>query len=194
MIRYSGITGRMIKSVFHRRGYHILLSLGVLFAQISTANAFPGARLAGAGADLAAKRVNSLIVLTRYCGNGARGGYDCPNEEPPPPPDGQVTYWEPRSGHYDDARPPEEVIPCDQAYYPYKAYAYARPEPEGQRPRRSRYEEEYDNSCGVRCWYRKLRHGYCGQGCDYYRFRLKDFPEGSLGDYRRRRVACRVDR
>jgi hypothetical protein len=24
--------------------------------------------------------------------------------------------------------------------------------------------------CGIRCWYWRLRHGYCGPGCEYYRY------------------------
>jgi hypothetical protein len=31
---------------------------------------------------------------------------------------------------------------------------------------------EASSGCGIRCWYWRLRYGYCGPGCDYYRFRL----------------------
>jgi hypothetical protein len=48
----------------------------------------------------------------------------------------------------------------------------------------------YDEPCGIRCWYQRLRAGYCGRGCDYYRFRMTQFPEGRLGTDRVR-VACR---
>ena len=24
--------------------------------------------------------------------------------------------------------------------------------------------------CGIRCWYWRMRHGYCGPGCEYYRY------------------------
>jgi hypothetical protein len=50
--------------------------------------------------------------------------------------------------------------------------------------------ETYDEPCGVRCWYKRLRAGYCGRGCDYYRFRMTQFPEGRLR-HRRTQVACR---
>jgi hypothetical protein len=36
------------------------------------------------------------------------------------------------------------------------------------------------DSCGIRCWYWRLRHGYCGPGCAYYRFRMYHF-EGKPG-------------
>ena len=28
------------------------------------------------------------------------------------------------------------------------------------------------SGCGIRCWYWRLRHGYCGPGCEYYGYRL----------------------
>jgi len=28
------------------------------------------------------------------------------------------------------------------------------------------------SGCGIRCWYWRLRQGYCGPGCDYYSYRL----------------------
>lgn len=34
--------------------------------------------------------------------------------------------------------------------------------------------------CGIRCWYWRLRYGYCGPGCEYYRYRLNrrlGFPD-----------------
>lgn len=34
--------------------------------------------------------------------------------------------------------------------------------------------------CGIRCWYWRLRYGYCGPGCEYYRYRLdrrRGFPD-----------------
>lgn len=53
-----------------------------------------------------------------------------------------------------------------------------------------RSPETYEEPCGVRCWYARLRAGYCGRGCDYYRFRMTRFPEGPLGQ-ERVHVACR---
>jgi hypothetical protein len=53
-----------------------------------------------------------------------------------------------------------------------------------------RSEKVYDEPCGIKCWYDRLRAGYCGRGCDYYRFRMTEFPEGRLGGDRVR-VACR---
>ena len=53
-----------------------------------------------------------------------------------------------------------------------------------------RSPETYDEPCGVKCWYWRLRAGYCGRGCDYYRFRMTQFREGPLGPHRVH-VACR---
>lgn len=53
-----------------------------------------------------------------------------------------------------------------------------------------RSPETYEEPCGVKCWYARLRAGYCGRGCDYYRFRMTQFPEGRL-DSDRVQVACR---
>lgn len=41
-------------------------------------------------------------------------------------------------------------------------------------------ERSYDTACGIRCWYWRLREGYCGRGCDYYQFRAYDYPYGQL--------------
>lgn len=39
------------------------------------------------------------------------------------------------------------------------------------------------DSCGIRCWYWRLRHGYCGPGCEYYRYRLQDYGRGRHPGY-----------
>lgn len=41
-------------------------------------------------------------------------------------------------------------------------------------------ERSYDTGCGIRCWYWRLRKGYCGRGCDYYQFRSYDYRNGQL--------------
>jgi hypothetical protein len=38
--------------------------------------------------------------------------------------------------------------------------------------------------CGIRCWYWRLRYGYCGPGCEYYRYRLN--RQVGFPDYHRR--------
>jgi|GEM_PF-4172570 len=39
---------------------------------------------------------------------------------------------------------------------------------------RDRYEESsYRNDCGVFCWYKRVRSGYCGHGCENYRERVR---------------------
>ncbi|MGB0084379.1 MAG: hypothetical protein WBP94_03245, partial [Rhodomicrobiaceae bacterium] len=78
---------------------------------------------------------------------------------------------------------------CAEERYPRHAYAAPPPPPPAEYG-----EPVWERWCGVRCWYRRLRAGYCGRGCDYYRFRLYEFPEGKLGRYGRGRVACRTGR
>lgn len=43
--------------------------------------------------------------------------------------------------------------------------------------------------CGIRCWYWRLRHGYCGPGCEWYRYWANErkSPPGP----RHARHACR---
>ena len=43
------------------------------------------------------------------------------------------------------------------------------------------------DSCGIRCWYWRLRHGYCGPGCEYYRYRMYHFGKDG---YHHPRYAC----
>jgi hypothetical protein len=48
------------------------------------------------------------------------------------------------------------------------------------------------SGCGIRCWYWRLRYGYCGPGCDYYRYRLgsrERFPDPVVPQYHHR--ACK---
>jgi hypothetical protein len=48
------------------------------------------------------------------------------------------------------------------------------------------------SGCGIRCWYWRLRYGYCGPGCEYYRYRLsrRDGPPEHFSPPRHHR-ACR---
>ncbi len=43
------------------------------------------------------------------------------------------------------------------------------------------------DSCGIRCWYWRLRHGYCGPGCEYYRYRMYNWGKQN---YHQPRYAC----
>jgi hypothetical protein len=35
-----------------------------------------------------------------------------------------------------------------------------------------------DEKCGFLCWYRRIRAGYCGHGCDWYRERVSFYGSG----------------
>lgn len=106
----------------------------------------------------------------------------------------------------DDGYPPPDYPDDRRAYYPAHPPAgdpvqYGEDCPE-EKPARRAYAAHppldhrepvyWDDHCGVRCWYQRLRAGYCGRGCDYYRFRLTEFPEGKLGPRDHRRLACRT--
>jgi len=58
----------------------------------------------------------------------------------------------------------------------------------GRRPDRRRGDPHNVEGCGIRCWYWRLRHGYCGPGCEYYRYRMHHY-EGRTG-HRHPRYAC----
>lgn len=113
-----------------------------------------------------------------YCGNGQ----DCPDDEEPAA----------RPSRPYRVGPPVEV-PCEDAPLP-RAYTYRADPPGGYVERRRGYVEEEvreESYCGIRCWYRRIRDGHCGRGCDYYMFRLRHFPAGRFGEQHTRRVACR---
>jgi hypothetical protein len=42
-----------------------------------------------------------------------------------------------------------------------------------------------DSDCGVVCWYRRFKHGYCGHGCQYYRESARDEEEARMVTYTR---------
>lgn len=46
------------------------------------------------------------------------------------------------------------------------------------------------DACGIRCWYWRLRHGYCGPGCEYYRYRLQLRDRDGIPIRRHPRSAC----
>lgn len=118
----------------------------------------------------------------------AEDGEPCPAYEPSPyaTRPAPTRRWEPEPAPY---RYEERAVihaKPDCVEERYAAHTYAVREPAV--PRRS--EETYEEPCGIKCWYKRLRAGYCGRGCDYYRFRMTQFPEGKLGGGRVR-VACR---
>jgi hypothetical protein len=123
------------------------------------------------------------VIRAGLCGEGRD---PCPAYEPSPyaaAPD-RARRWQPAPEPYPVEHTVVEAKPdCAEARYaahPYTAYDASI----FHRPRVT-----YEEPCGIKCWYQRLRAGYCGRGCDYYRFRMTQFPEGRLGD--EVQVACR---
>jgi hypothetical protein len=118
----------------------------------------------------------------------------CPDGQPCPPgyepspyadPPVYARNWKPEPAPYPYEGPAPHAKPdCPEERYAVHGPVVAH-EPRALR----RSKETYEEPCGIRCWYARLRAGYCGRGCDYYRFRMTQFPEGRLGD--RVHVACR---
>lgn len=93
--------------------------------------------------------------------------------------------WDPAPERYADDRPAIPPPPADCVQDPYVAQGYtAAPVPPPP------VVDQYGEFCGIKCWYNRLREGYCGRGCDYYRFRMTRFPEGPLYQGSAR-VTCR---
>lgn len=159
------------------------LLLLIALADAGSATAAPGGALA-AGAVPVRQAAGALLMPIGLCPDGhpcadyEEAPYEAPRRGPPawdrkaPPPYPDEAY------EHDD---------CIEDRYAARAYAIRTPPP----PLYG--EPAWEEHCGIRCWYRRLREGYCGRGCDYYRFRMTAFPEGHLGRHPRR-VACRVDR
>lgn len=101
---------------------------------------------AGAGAP--------VIPVAGACREGCADCDDCPTvidivPYPPPPRDDPIA-------REIQNFPPAPTDPCKD-----------RPIIRG---RRASHDAD---ACGIRCWYWRMRHGYCGPGCEYYRYRLQ---------------------
>jgi hypothetical protein len=155
----------------------VVLTLCALVIQTGAANALtaapaiPALRIIEAAGPVAAQRV-------AYCERGR----PCAEEEDDAP-----------SRPY-KVGPPIEV-PCEAEQRPLpRVYTY-RADPPGGYVERRAYEDEVvreESYCGVRCWYRRIREGHCGRGCDYYMFRLRHFPSGRFVAGSDQRVVCRT--
>lgn len=178
MLRPFHALCRKTPTALRRHWRSVLITLCAAAIQTTGANALtvaaPVAGLETAMADAGP----AVLQRAAYCDRGR----PCPDDEP-----------EPRPSRPYKVGPPVEV-PCDEAPLP-RAYTYRADPPQGYVERRAYEEEtvvrEEEDYCGIRCWYRRIRHGYCGRGCDYYMFRLRHFPSGRFGDHSERRVACR---
>jgi hypothetical protein len=136
------------------------------------------------------------LIRVGVCSDGSYGCSDHVRR-PAPPPDGHVSRWEPypypgraaEPAYPQDAYelPPhiEPLPPCEPVAYASRGYV------RDALPPREPYMDYDEDYCGVRCWYRRLKAGYCGRGCDYYSYRLDAYPTGSLRRYGSNRLACR---
>ena len=125
------------------------------------------------------------VIMAGLCGDDAE---PCPASESRPyvTRPAHAPRWEPEPAPY--AYEGRTVIHAKPDCVEERPIVRTRIVQETVAPERS--PETYEEPCGIRCWYKRLRAGYCGRGCDYYRFRMTQFPEGRLGADRVR-VACR---
>ncbi|MDX2265953.1 MAG: hypothetical protein NW215_13410 [Hyphomicrobiales bacterium] len=88
--------------------------------------------------------------------------------------------WDRRepASRYDDPYPPYDEA-CAPPLYDAPPWRHRRgPWPHervgGPEERvHPRWEREKSPTCGAGCWYRRLKDGYCGHGCDYYLYRRR---------------------
>ena len=125
------------------------------------------------------------LILASGCPDD---GAPCPGYEPRQyaPEPIHARHWEPEPPPYvREERPVARVNPdCVEERYAARSH-FVR---EARVPRNP--DDVYEEPCGIKCWYKRLRRGYCGRGCDYYRFRMNEFREGKLGRDEVR-VVCR---
>jgi hypothetical protein len=183
MVRQSYTIRRMLKSVFHRHVQNFLLAAGLIALSAGDASAQMVSHSVWAGSDLIGRTAGPQLLRVGFCPDGS---YGCPAYVPPErPPREHVSRWDPAPGPYDHAEPVEELPPCDDERYASRAYD------KHALPPREHYDRRYDATCGIACWFARLRAGYCGRGCDYYHYRFYEYPEGKLYGHGRRRLACR---
>ena len=115
-------------------------------------------------AAVAPARTADGIVRVGACREGCEDCNDCPTEIDIAPRDDPIAREIERSG-------PPPLTPCET----------------DQVVTRGRRATPDADSCGIRCWYWRLRHGYCGPGCEYYRYRMYHYGNPT---YHHPRYAC----
>jgi hypothetical protein len=188
MVRQSTLIRRVKRFAFHRRAYRFLLAACLALAPAGGAGAGGTAPVIGAAGASIGADAGTLLLRAGLC---ADGSYDCPDYVPARdyPPRDHANRWAPPPGHYEPEGHYEEQPPCEEPEPRYAAHSFV----EHVDPPPHLHEGDWDALCGVRCWYRRLRAGYCGRGCDYYRYRLNEHPEGILLARGERRLACRAE-
>jgi hypothetical protein len=128
------------------------------------------------------ERALAPVIRAGLCGEN---GEPCPAYEPSPyaARPAHASRWEPEPYLHEEKAVVHAKPDCVEERYAARAY------PVHETAVTYRSAETYEEPCGIRCWYKRLRAGYCGRGCDYYRFRMTQVPEGRRGD--RVQVACR---
>jgi hypothetical protein len=182
---------RKVQSVFAWRGVCLVLAACLAMIEAGQAHAVTHGSV---NAAFSHAQTGQDLIRVGVCSDGSYGCSDHPRR-PAPPPDGHVSRWEPYPGppvepYYTTDEyelPPhiEPLPPCEPVEY--ASHGYVRDALPPREPYIG-YDEDY---CGVRCWYRRLKAGYCGRGCDYYNYRLHAYQPGSLRRYGPNRFACR---
>lgn len=165
-----------------------LITASLALIQPAAADRFT-ASLAGSAVMADRGSGANIVVKAGYCPDGS---YGCSSHERSPAPsrDAYASHLAPPQGAYEAHEPPP-LPPCQATRSVSHVPPFDRPIARDLHPDRLRAHRLYDeDSCGVRCWYRRLTTGYCGRGCDYYIYRAHRHPTGNLKDYGRRQVAC----
>lgn len=174
MIRQVADVCRIAKSVLGGGSVWLLGMAAIMLLQVAGAGAVPGP-----GAYAAANAAGLPLLQVRQCADGR----PCPDYVDAPVPREYPVGYDRDPPPY----PPQDHEDCIEDPHAARLYPVRTP------PAPYYGDPMREEPCGIRCWYQRLRAGYCGRGCDYYRYRMTAFPEGHLGDGPRR-VACRVDR
>ncbi len=143
---------------FLRKGWAwclaLVLAAGVLSSPLASAAPIPAETFAAAGA--------SPLTPVGACAEPD----DCPTEIDIAPPYPAPNYRDDPIAREIEKLGPPPAYPCEDE----KVVHGRRASPDA-------------DACGIRCWYWRLRHGYCGPGCAYYKYRFYSFPEGKPGHH-----------
>jgi hypothetical protein len=150
-----------------------------LFSSVSAASqaqAFPatGWQAAVLGSNWATRATPPFLLRVGACQPSCPDCKDCVTEidiTPGPYPNPHDPI-----GHKIKQLEPSPLLASDKCAAGHDGYGHQNAYPDG-------------GSCGIRCWYWRLRYGYCGPGCEYYRYRLGR-PDGFPFPPYQQRYAC----
>lgn len=170
--------------------YGLAMACALVMGALSQASAFPDRGARDGAYDRGGYRTER-VARAGYCGEDDVSCVEYEVERYPGPrvhPRNWEPEPEPEPIPYVVEEHEEKAVDCVEERYAARTEVVVERRPAIRETRR--VVESYDEFCGVRCWYKRLRAGYCGRGCDYYRFRMTEFPEGRVR-HRRVQVACR---